>query len=43
MKLNESKTKTMIISRSNTMHPIVTLVGGTLLKKSDDFDIMSDT
>ena len=41
MKLNESKTKTMIVSRSRTMHqksPALT-IGGTLLKESDDLVI----
>ena len=38
MKLNASKTKTMIVSRSRTMHPqspALTIVG-TVLKESDD-------
>ena len=38
MKLNASKTKTMIVSRSHTMHlespPLP--IGGTVLKESDD-------
>ena len=36
MKLNESKTKTMIFSRSRPMHPQST-IGGTVLKESSDF------
>ena len=38
MKLNASKTKTMIISRSCTMHPQspALTIGGTVLKESDD-------
>ena len=38
MKLNASKTKTMIVSRSSTMHPLSPplTIGGTLLKESDD-------
>ena len=42
MKLNASKTKTMIVSRSRTMHhqsPPLTIVG-TVLKKSDDLVIL---
>ena len=37
MKLNASKTKTMIFSRSHTMHPQSPLltIGGTVLKESD--------
>ena len=38
MKLNASKTKTMIVSRSQTMHPQshqLTIIG-TVLKESDD-------
>ena len=37
MKLNASKTKTMIVSRSSTMHPQEPLltIGGTVLKESD--------
>ena len=38
MKLNESETKTMIVSRPSTMHlqsPALT-IGGTVLKESDD-------
>ena len=38
MKLNVSKTKTMIVSRSRTMHPQSPplTIGGTVLKESDD-------
>ena len=37
MKLNASKTKTMIVSRSRTMHPQspTLTIGGTVLEKSD--------
>ena len=45
MKLNASKTKTMIVSRSRTMHPqspSLTIVG-TVLKKSDDLVILGMT
>ena len=42
MKLNASTTKTMIVSRSHTMHPQShpLTIGGTVLKESDDLDIM---
>ena len=45
MKLNASKTKTMIVSRSRTMHPLSTplTIGGTVLKKSDDLVILGLT
>ena len=38
MKLNASKTKTMIVSRSRTMHPQspALTIGGTVLEESDD-------
>ena len=38
MKLNASKTKTMIVSRSRTVHPQSPplTIGGTVLKESDD-------
>ena len=38
MKLNASKTKTMIVSTSRTMHPQLPplTIGGTVLKESDD-------
>ena len=41
MKLNASKTRTMIVSRSRTMHPQSPLltIGGTVLKESDDLVI----
>ena len=42
MKLNASKTKTMKVSRSRTMHsqtPTFT-IGGTVLKESDDLVIL---
>ena len=42
MKLNASKTKTMIVSRSRTMHPQspALTIGGTGLKESDDLVIL---
>ena len=45
MKLNASKTKTMIVSRSSTMHPQspALTIGGTLLKESDDLVILGVT
>ena len=45
MKLNASKTKTMIVSRSRTMHPqsLLLTIDGTVLKKSDDLDILGVT
>ena len=38
MKLNASKTKTMIVSRSRTVHHQLTplILGGTVLKESAD-------
>ena len=44
MKLVESKTKTMIVSRSLTMHPQSPplTIGGTMLKESDDLVILGD-
>ena len=43
MKLNASKTKTMIVSRSRTMllqsPPLIT-IGGTVLKESDDLVLL---
>ena len=38
MKLNETKTKTMIVLRSRTVHyqSIPLTIGGTVLKESDD-------
>ena len=45
MKLNASKTKTMIVSRSRTMHPQspTLTIGGTVLKESDDLVILGVT
>ena len=45
MKLNASKTKTMIVSRSRTMHPQSPpfFIDGTVLKESDDLDILGVT
>ena len=45
MKLNASKTKTMIVSRSRTMHhqSRVLTIGGTVLKESDGLDILGVT
>ena len=45
MKLNVSKTKTMIVSRSHTMHPQSPplTIGGTVLKESDDLVILGVT
>ena len=45
MKLNASKTKTMIVSRSRTMHPQLPplTIGGTVLKDSDDLVILGVT
>ena len=42
MKLNTSKTKTMIVSRSRTMHPQIPplTIGGTVRKESDDLVIL---
>ena len=42
MKLNARKTKTIIVSRSRTMHPQspALAVGGTVLKESDDLVIL---
>ena len=41
MKLNASKTKTLIVSRSRTMHPQSPplTIGGTVLKESEDLVI----
>ena len=40
--LNASKTKTMMVSRSRTMHPqsLTLTIGGTVLKESDDLVIL---
>ena len=45
MKLNASKTKRMIVSRSRTMHhkPPPLAIGGTLLNESDDLVILGVT
>ena len=45
MKLNASKTKTMIVSRSLAMHPKSHefTIGGTVLKESDDLVILGVT
>ena len=45
MKLNESKTKTVIVSRSCTMHPQSPplINGGTVLKESDNLVILGAT
>ena len=45
MKLNASKTKTMIVSRSHTTHPQSPplTIGGTVLKESDDRAILGVT
>ena len=45
IKLNASKTKTMIVSRSRTMHPQSPplTIGGTVLKESGDFVILRVT
>ena len=42
MKLNVSKTKTMIVSRSRTIHPQspALTIGGTVLKEPDDLVIL---
>ena len=44
-KLNVSKTKTMVVSRSCTMHPQSPplAMGGTVLKESDDLVILGVT
>ena len=44
-KLNESKTKTLIVSRSRTMHPQLPqlIIGRTVLKESDDLVILGAT
>ena len=45
MKLNVSKTKTMIISRSRTVHPLLATLtlDGTVLKESADLVILGVT
>ena len=43
--MNASRTKTMIVSRSRTVHPLSPSlsIGGTVLKESDDLDILGVT
>ena len=45
MKLNASKTKTMIVLRSRTMHPQSTTltIGGAVLRESDNLVILGVT
>ena len=45
MKFNASKTKTMIVSKSRTMHPQSPplTIGGTVLNKSDGLVILGVT
>ena len=45
MKLNASKTKTMIVAKSRTMNPHSPLltIGGTALTESDDLVILGVT
>ena len=45
IKLNTSKTKTMIVSKSSTMHPQspALTIGGTVLKKSDALAVLGVT
>ena len=45
IKLNSIKTKTMIVSRSRTMHPqsLPLIIDGTVLKESDALDILGVT
>ena len=45
MKLNANMTKTMIVSRSRTMHPqsLPLTISDTVLKESVDFDILEVT
>ena len=45
MKLNASKSKTMIVSRSHTMHPQSPplTIDGNMLKESDNLDILGVT
>ena len=45
MKLNALKTKTIIVSRSRTMHPQSPplTIGGTVVKESDDLVILGVT
>ena len=45
MKLNASKTKTMMVSRSRTVHPQspALTIGGTVLNESDDLALLGLT
>ena len=45
MKFDSSKTKTMTVSMSRAMHPQSSplTIGGTVLKESDDLDILGVT
>ena len=45
IKLNARKAKTMVVSRSRTMHPQPTalIIGGNVLKESDDLVILGVT
>ena len=45
MKLNSSKTKTLIVSRSRTVHPLLTplTLDGTVVKESADLVILGVT
>ena len=45
MKLNVSKTKTMMVSISRTVHPqsLALTIGGTVLKESNDLVILGVT
>ena len=47
MKLNMSKTETVIVSRSRVMHPLspplTVTIGGTVLKESDVLNILGVT
>ena len=45
MKLISSKTKTMVVSMSRTMHPqsLLLTIGGIVLNESDDLDILRAT
>ena len=45
MKLNASKTTTMIVFRSRTIHPQSPplAIGGTVMKESDDLDTLGAT
>ena len=45
MKFNTSKTKTMVVSRSRTIHPqfAPSTISGTVLKESDGLDILEAT